>query len=522
MPRRLTQEEFIRRAREKHGDKYDYSKVHYVNSQTPVTIACPVHGDFEQTAGCHIQGRGCPDCGIIAAHPIMSVEEMVRRSRAVHGDRYDYSLVKIRTVNDEVTIICPEHGPFRQRPINHYYMKQGCPSCGLVKLGMSIRSNTEDFVRKAREIHGDKYGYDRVNYVKKDVPVEIFCPVCRKYYLQTPCCHLAGHGCTRCANNKPIGTEEFIRRAREVWGDRYTYERSVYTTNKAKIIVTCRVHGDFPTTAYDFLQGHGCFECAKETNGDALRKDRDQFVEDSRKVHGNKYDYSKVVYVNNRTPVIIGCPIHGDFMQTPHSHLSGQGCSECGKDRIIKALRKGTERFIQEARIKNGDKYDYSHVVYVNNKTNVTVICPKHGPFEVMPQSHLKDLNGCPKCSTSKGEKRILLWLEAHGIDYLWHRSIKSELAIGRRKKFVPDFMLPTKDGMIIEYNGEQHYRPKDLWGGEKQLKRQQARDAALREYCRQNKIRLLEIPYTDFGRIEEILEQELIPPNRSCASTTP
>ena len=324
MPRRLTQEEFIRRAREKHGGKYDYSKVRYVNNSTPVIIGCPIHGDFEQRPDSHLQGKGCRYCGIKAAHPIMSVEEMVRRSRAVHGDKYDYSQVKIKTVCDPVTIICPEHGPFKQAPINHYHAKQGCPKCGLIKQGMSIRGNTDDFIRKARKVHGDRYGYDRVNYVKKDVPVDIYCPVCKEYFQQTPGCHLNGHGCTRCANNKPIGTEEFIRRAKEVWGDRYTYEKSVYTANKEKIIVTCRIHGNFPTTAYDFLQGHGCPECAKETYGDARRKDRDQFIEDSRKIHGNKYDYSKVEYVNNRTPVIIGCSIHGDFQQTPHAHLSGQ------------------------------------------------------------------------------------------------------------------------------------------------------------------------------------------------------
>lgn len=512
MPKRLTQEEFIRRAREKHGDKYDYSKVRYVNNRTPVTITCPIHGDFEQSPECHMRGHGCLECGVIATHPIMSVEEMVRRSRAVHGDKYDYSQVKIKTVSDEVTIICPEHGPFQQRPINHYKMKQGCPKCGLIKLGMSIRSNTDEFIRKAREVHGDKYGYDCVNYVKNDIPVEIYCPVCKDYYLQTPGCHLAGHGCTRCANNKPIGTEEFIRRAKEVWGDRYTYENTIYTATKAKIIVTCRIHGDFPTTAYDFLKGHGCRECAKETYGDSRRKEQEQFIEECRRVHGDKYDYSKVKYVNDKTPIIITCQIHGDFKQAPRNHLSGQGCKWCKRDAQKELYKMGREAFIEKARKKHGDKYDYSKVVYVNNKTNVTVICPKHGPFEVAPQDHLQGMNGCPKCSTSKGEKRILLWLEAHNIPYLWHKSVKSSLAPNKRKKFIPDFQLPTMGGMIIEYNGDQHYRPRQKWGGEKQFKYQQTRDAALRRYCEEEKIHLLEIPYTDFDRIEEILEQELKP----------
>lgn len=515
MPRKLTTEEFIAKAQAIHSDKYGYGRVQYINGDTEVEIYCNACAKyFRQKANVHLQGRGCQECGRKARNKVMSVEEFVRRARAIHGNKYDYSQVKIKTVSDDVTIICPEHGPFLQRPINHYWAKQGCPKCGLIKLGMSIRSNTDDFIRKAHIIHGDKYGYGHVEYVKKDVPVEIYCPVCKDYFLQTPGSHLAGHGCSKCANNKPISTEEFILRAKDVWGDRYIYDKVEYTTNKAKVIVTCRKHGDFPTNAYDFLQGHGCPECGKEAVRIARRKDQEQFLVECKKVHGDKYDYSKTVYEGKRKKITIICPTHGPFEQWPDNHLNGEGCKWCKRDMQKNLYKMGLEKFIEKARKVHGNRYDYSLVEYVNNKTDVTVICPDHGPFKVMPQDHLQKLNGCPKCSTSKGEKKILLWLEANNINYRWHRSIKSELAPGKRKKFIPDFQIIGQENeirMIIEYNGDQHYKPRPKWGGERQFKYQQIRDEALREYCHNENIPLLEIPYTEFDNIDSILERKLL-----------
>lgn len=376
---------------------------------------------------------------------------------------------------------------------------------------MPKRKTQQEFIADAIAVHSDKYGYDRVKYVNNLTEVEIYCPVCKRYYPQKPKVHLNGHGCIYCAGNLPHTTEEFKRKAKEVHGDRYIYDKSVYTSNKAKVIVTCRIHGDFPTTAYDFLQGHGCPDCGVDAVKKARRKPQDQFLAECRAVHGDRYDYSQTFYQGKRKKVTIICRKHGPFEQWPGDHLNGEGCSDCKFEKESAMQSKGKEDFIKDAISVHGNRYDYSQVNYVNNKTNVTVICPKHGPFEIMPQDHLQKLNGCPKCSCSKGEKRILLWLEAHGIDYVWHKSLHSDLAIGKRKKFIPDFRLPDRDNMIIEYNGDQHYKAVSKWGGEKQLKHQQKRDAALRQYCEDNDIPLLEIHYKDFDHIEEILEKELL-----------
>ena len=109
-------EEFIRKAREVHGDKYDYSKAEYKNHLTKITIICPEHGEFQQIPSGHLSGHGCPKCSGKAK---LTTEEFIRKAREVHGDKYDYSKVDYKNANTNITIVCPEHGEFEQRPADH-------------------------------------------------------------------------------------------------------------------------------------------------------------------------------------------------------------------------------------------------------------------------------------------------------------------------------------------------------------------------------------------------------------------
>lgn len=107
----------------------------------------------------------------------------------------------------------------------------------------------------------------------------------------------------------------------------------------------------------------------------------DKFIEKARIVHGNKYNYSKVDYINNTTKVEIICPTHGTFYQIPKDHIKGCGCSKCSHERSGLKARKSLEQFIQDARKVHGDKYNYNEVEYINSNTKVCIICPKHGEF---------------------------------------------------------------------------------------------------------------------------------------------
>lgn len=163
----MTTEKFVARAKQKHGDKYDYSKVKYVNNRTKVCIICPEHGEFWQTPNIHLRGADCPKC---VGKGTISTEEFIARSYEVHGDKYDYSKVEYKTANAKVCIICPEHGEFWQTPRSHL-RGAGCPSCSGNK-----KMTAEEFIVKAREVHGNKYDYSKVEYINNNKKVCIICP----------------------------------------------------------------------------------------------------------------------------------------------------------------------------------------------------------------------------------------------------------------------------------------------------------------------------------------------------------
>ena len=199
MPAKSNKEDFIRRAKLIHGDKYDYSKVNYVNNRTKVIIICPKHGEFEQVPDSHLRGCGCPICRWEKAKESirkvqgMTTDEFIERAKKIHGNKYDYSKVKYENTETKVCIICPKHGEFWQTP-HHHLMGIGCPYCGQKKY------DTDEFVRRAKEIHGDKYNYSKTNFIGKKYKVIITCPI-HGDFEQLPLNHLKGYGCPECGRH---------------------------------------------------------------------------------------------------------------------------------------------------------------------------------------------------------------------------------------------------------------------------------------------------------------------------------
>ena len=279
MPKKMTTEEFIERAKQVHGDKYDYSKVEYVGSKIKVSIICPVHGEFLQTPGCHLNGKGCHFC---SNNKKLTTEEFIQKAKLVHGDKYDYSKVDYVNNTIKVTIICPIHGEFSQKPNGH----------------------------------------------------------------------LNGKGCHLCSNNKKLTTAEFIKRAKKVHGDKYDYSKVDYVNNTIKVTIICPVHGDFLQIPYDHLNGCGCLQCSGKN-----KKNTKTFIEQSKKVHGNTYNYHKVDYINSHKKIKIICKKHGEFSQNPYDHLNGHGCPICNESRgereVSKWLENNNIKYEREKRFKN-------------------------------------------------------------------------------------------------------------------------------------------------------------------------
>ena len=143
-----------------------------------------------------------------------------------------------------------------------------------------------------------------------------------------------------------------------------------------------------------------------------LRKTTEIFIAEAQKVHGDRYDYSEVEYVNTHVPVKIRCQQCGAFfLQEPSSHLAGHGCPKCNKKQTHRKI--GLEEFIARARAVHGDKYDYSMSRYVDMRSNVEIVCPIHGPFNQRAQSHILG-HGCPLCKSDKQKERMKAVVEGH------------------------------------------------------------------------------------------------------------
>lgn len=198
----FTTDIFIKRAKEIHGDTYDYSLVKYTNAKTRVEIICPLHGKFTQIPYNHLSGKGCKECGHKenGRNRSITIEKFLEKAKLVHGNKYDYSKSKIENYKTKIEIICPLHGSFFQTPNNHLRGK-GCKECGMISTLNHIQencsSNTEDFIQKSKELHGDIYDYSKVDYVNNTTPVEIKCEE-HGIFLQNPKDHLRGHGCHTC------------------------------------------------------------------------------------------------------------------------------------------------------------------------------------------------------------------------------------------------------------------------------------------------------------------------------------
>lgn len=202
---------------------------------------------------------------------------------------------------------------------------------------------------------------------------------------------------------KKSNTKEFIEKAKTVHGDKYDYSKTNYQGKDIPVIITCPIHGDFIQTPHDHLSGCGCAKCAKISRFNKLRKNQEEWIKQAKEIHGDKYNYSKVNYVNAHTPVTLICPTHGEFNISPSNHVkSHQGCAKCANLRKGQYRKSNTEEFIAKAKAKHGDKYDYSKVEYINNHTPVIITCPIHGDFKMKPIDHLNG-HGCSECAKTFG-----------------------------------------------------------------------------------------------------------------------
>ena len=233
-----------------------------------------------------------------------------------------------------------------------------------------------------------------------------------------------------------------------------------------------------------------------------------EFIKRARKIHGEKYDYSKVEYKGNKLKVCIICPEHGEFWQSPHNHLSSfrpQGCPKCAVRKISKKRSKTQEKFLNECYKIYGDRFTYDKVKYINSNSKVIITCKKHGDFTIAPFNFL-NYHGCPYCKASIMELKCIEYFKKTSIQYYYEQKFDWLKYKGNLRL---DFYLPDYN-IAIECQGEQHFLPREGFGGEKEFKQIQIRDKIKNKLCKENNLPLEYIIYNENvnKKLEEIIKK--------------
>ena len=352
-----------------------------------------------------------------------------------------------------------------------------------------MKKTNKQFIEEANIRHDFKYDYSKTQYINKREKVCIICPIHGEFW-QEASSHLKGCGCPKCGKEssqkrQSLNTEQFIERAKKVHGNKYDYSKTEYINSSTKVCIICPIHGEFWQRPTEHLRGRGCKKCGDLSVG--IKNSRittDEFIERAKKVHGDKYDYSKTEYISPIKKICIIDKEFGEFWMMPYAHLNGQGCPSRRGEKISKANSKSKKKFIEDAIQIHGDKYDYSKVEYKGAFEKVCIICPKHGEFWQRPTEHLSGC-GCPICKSSHLEMEIKNWLDNNNVEYVYQYRNK---IFGLQSL---DFYLP-KYNIAIECQGEQHFRPVKYFGGIKEYNKVKKLDKIKKEICDNNNIKLI------------------------------
>ena len=325
--------------------------------------------------------------------------------------------------------------------------------------------------------------------------------------------------------------DEWIAKAEKVHGKgTYDYSEVDYKNGDSMVKIKCNKCGNyFYQRAHCHLQGKGCRDCSiKEGHNILKQRAAEKWYKESQEKFGDICDYSESIYVNTRTPIKIKCKECGTvFYQKPRVHLKSKvPCPECLKKKVSKEKRSNTEEFIKKAENVHGkEEYDYSKVEYKDAETPLLIIDLKRDgeEFWQKPSNHLQ-VKGNPSRRQSEGEVQISRWLRENNIEFSSEVTIRNIPGRRGEESLVRiDFCLTYNDkNYWIEFNGEQHYKFKrDILIGRRKTPEEQLehfsqqvnRDKHVREYCKENNIIFVEIPYTydTFNKISEVLNKIII-----------
>lgn len=432
-----------------------------------------------------VRGSGCRQCGIKKAAESSRTKKIpwVKEAKKIHGRKYSYHLVEETFTQKSLqSIVCLEedHGPFLCRPTNHISLKRGCWRCAGKRKSRAgekgkFRVSQDEFLDRIRTAHPHGlYDFSESKYYGIAEYTNFYCKLHMQECRVLPQNLWRGSGCYDCgqiAGNKSRALEyaDFVSRCLESHEDTYDYSMVEYVNAKTPVIVGCYEHGSWSVLPNNHMYGRSrCPICARRDAGlriaEANTKDTDWFISVAEELHNFKYDYSETEYRGSREKLWINCPEsgHEPFEQWPRTHLTGKGCKKCGRESSAALLRLSSEEVIGRFVDVHRDRYDYSLSEIYGTDSYIKIGCPEksHGVFNQKVASHLEG-KGCPKCRLSKGETMVAKLLDAASIDFQVEFKIQDSVD-DKILRF--DFYIPNQN-VLIEYDGEQHYRPVTFGG---------------------------------------------------------
>ncbi len=406
-----------------------------------------------------------------------------------------------------IPCVCPVCGKTCRISLNNFQSGTRCRHCRHDKIAALLRTSDAEIRRLVEgagctllEIFRGKHNQPCVRYLcncKRETVTGF-----REFKGRMTRCRECGR--KRRAEKWRKTTDSFVAEAKAMYGKTaYCYDKVDYRSAIRKVIITCLKHGDFSQRPADHLSGYGCPTCGLERSV-AARKLSNEYVQQVFEAAGCKWLDDEYITTKHPTNYIASCG-HKEIIPLGN-FLNGMGrlCKECAIKRQADKRRKSLEQFIKQANEHHGDCYDYSQFVYVNSHTKGTIFCKKHGGFLQTPNDHLQG-RGCPTCRESQGERKIRLWLERN------HKPHRQEYRY--REAGIFDFVVRTPRGpAAIEFQGWQHYGPLNFGSTKPHAAMRSLYDCIRRDrkkakWCQQKNLPLLAIPYWDYKRISEILD---------------
>lgn len=340
----MNTKEFIKKSNEIHTNKYDYSKTEFKNHKEKVCIICPKHGEYWQLPWHHIKGAGCPKCagrGLSNDEIIDNFNNIHNNKYDYSKMHYVDAKTKICIICHEKDENGIEHGEFWQKPCDHK-SRNGCPKCASLcrKEANKNKKNTKTFIEECIKLYGEHYDYSKVNYVNAKTKVIIIDTERGEEFSVTPTTFLRGNY----KNEKNKTFERFLKKAKHLYGDKCDYTITVWNGSHKKIQYICHKHGLIEQYPDNHIKG-GCPKCSLEKRVMSRLKSIDEFINEAESVHGKYYDYSKVDYKGGHKKIIIICPKHGEFKQIPLKHIRcGHGCPKCKESHLERDIREFCEQ----------------------------------------------------------------------------------------------------------------------------------------------------------------------------------